>query len=280
MERELSDLFDVKTESGAPRLPLVLSKQYTHGYVNIVRECLTLGATTSLTSAGKIAWYRQGSSDEELQSWVLAELGSILNVKKLFIATIHAEFHMSVAVAMMPFDIEAWRSRRDEQIKPILKPLATALRIDLDRLSAQFVLVFPAAVRLYEAGWRDLDSIWGEVMRHTNPRSKKNFAELCEVVLFMLAAFPGTGEVESNFAALQAMSSHRRAGAGIDVLTACMKVVLDGPPLSEFVHFARPGCNQTYQPTALSGRSQNWYRFLVGGRKFSHAMSDIVVFDS
>ena len=115
-------------------------------------------------------------------------------------------------------------------------------------------------------------------MRHTNPRNKKNFAELCEVVLFMLAAFPGTGEVDSTFAALQAMNSHMCAGVGIDVLTPCMKVVLDGPPLSEFVHFARPGCNQTYQPTALSGRSQNWYLFLFGGRrKFSHDMSDIVV---
>jgi hypothetical protein len=278
MDRELSDLFDVKTESGAPRLPLALSKHYTHGYVNVVRECLTLGTTTSLTSAGKIAWYRQGSSDEELQSWVLTELGSILNIKKLFLATIHAEFHMTVAMAMMPFDIEAWRPRCNEHVNPIFEPLAQALRIDLARLCDQFMSLFPAAVRLYDDGWRDLSFIWGEVMRNTTPRNNENLAEIGEVILFMLAAFPGTGEVESNFAALQAMSSHRRAGAGIDVLTACMKVVLDGPPPSEFVHFDRPGCVAKYSPTALSSRSQNWYFFLFGGRKFSQDKSDIVVF--
>jgi hypothetical protein len=115
-------------------------------------------------------------------------------------------------------------------------------------------------------------------MRLTTPRNNENLAEIGEVILFMLAAFPGTGEVESNFAALQAMSSHRRAGAGIDVLTACMKVLLDGPPTSEFVHFDRPGCVAKYSSTALSARSQNWYFFLFGGRKFSHDKSDIVLF--
>ena len=74
MERELSDMFNVTTESGASRLPLVMSKQYIHGNVNIVRECLTLGVTPSLTSAGKIAWYRKGSGDVKLKSWVVEEL--------------------------------------------------------------------------------------------------------------------------------------------------------------------------------------------------------------
>jgi hypothetical protein len=59
-------------------------------------------------------------------------------------------------------------------------------------------------------------------MQHTTPRNNTNLPEIGEVVLFMLAAFPGTGAAEINLAALQAMSSHRRAGAGIDVLTACM----------------------------------------------------------
>jgi hypothetical protein len=181
---------------------------------------------------------------------------------------------------MTPFDIEVWRSRRDDQVKPTLAPLATALHIDLDRLSDQFVLVFPAAVRLYDAGWRELDSIWGAVMRHTNPRNTKQFVELGQVVLFMLAAFQGTAEVTSNFANLQAMGSHRCAGVNIDVLTPCMKVVLDGPPLSEVVRFAMTGGNRTYQPTTLIIRSQNWYRLHADSRKFSHDMSDIVVVDT
>ena len=52
-----------------------------------------------------------------------------------------------------------------------------------------------------------------------------------------------------------------------------MKVMLDGPPVSEFVHFARPGCDQKY----ISPRSRNWYFFLCGGRKLSHDMSDIIL---
>jgi len=39
----------------------------------------------------------------------------------------------------------------------------------------------------------------------------------------MLAAFPGTGEVERNFSIVQGMSSHRRAGVSIEVLkTHCI----------------------------------------------------------
>jgi hypothetical protein len=280
MERELSDLFDIKTDSGASRLPLVMSKTYIHGYVNDVRKCLTLGVTTSLTPAVKIAWYRKGSSEQKLKFWVVDELCSLLHVKNLFLATIQAEFHTSIAVAMTPFDIEVWRSRRDDQVTPTLEPLATALRIDLGRLSDQFVLAFPAAVRLYDAGWRELDSIWGEVMRHTNPRTTHKFVELGQAARFILAAFQGTGEAASNFADLQAMGAHLCAGVDINVLTPCMKVVLDGPPLSEFVRFATTGCNQTYQPTALIGRSQNWYRLLADGRKFSHNMSDTTVVDN
>ena len=79
----------------------------------------------------------------------------------------------------------------------------------------------------------------------------------------MLAAFPGTGDVESNFSIVQGMSSHRRAGVSTEVLRACVKIALDGPRAEEFV----PGRHK-WVATPLLVMAQNCYYKMFGGRCF------------
>ena len=70
------------------------------------------------------------------------------------------------------------------------------------------------------------------------------------------------------------MSSHRRAGVGVDTLQACEKIALDGPKTDEFVRRrSGSGPKTTLEPTPLSGRSQNFYFSMFGGKKFSKGRS-------
>ena len=76
--------------------------------------------------------------------------------------------------------------------------------------------------------------VWAQVLSDAGRRMPK-LGALKKAVLFMLAAFPGSGEVENNFSIVQGMSSHRRAGVSTEVLQACAKVLLHGPKTEEFV---------------------------------------------
>ena len=84
LEAQSADLFDVEKD-GRPRLPRVLSKTYKHGHANIVKESLRLGTSSMLVAAGKVAWHNAGGQ-ESLKSWALAELGSLLNIKRVCLA--------------------------------------------------------------------------------------------------------------------------------------------------------------------------------------------------
>ena len=108
LEAELDDLFEIEKD-GAPRLPRAISKSYTHGYVRIITESLSLETSSMLVAAGKVAWYNPGDG-KTLQCWVLEELGSILNIKRHFLATLRSEID-HVALALQPFDSKSPGSR-------------------------------------------------------------------------------------------------------------------------------------------------------------------------
>ena len=100
LEAELDDRFEIEKD-GRPRLPRALSKNYKHGHVRIIVESLRLKTSTMLVAARKVAWYNAGD-DETLQRWALEELGSILNVKRSFLATLCPEVGHGAALALGP----------------------------------------------------------------------------------------------------------------------------------------------------------------------------------
>lgn len=282
LESKLSDLFDVEDAGGKPRMPLALAKLYTAGYVNIIRNTLALGDASILVAAGRVAWFNEGG-ESTLQSWALAELGSILNIKKVFLAVLHSEFDQSLALAFRPFDISTWRSvfpkpEHSKILKKTLKPVAEVLGLVLKDLSDEFQSAFPAAVRLLDSGCKDVSQVWATVMKAAIDQTRhKKYVSLGKAVGLMLATFASTGEIENNFASMQAMSTHRRAGIGIDILQACLKIVLDGPSTNSFVPHQRAGDGHKMEciPTTLSGCAQNWYAFLFGCKRFKNDRSEI-----
>jgi len=266
LEVRLADLFDVEKD-GSPRMPRALSKTYTHGYVLIIRGSLMLNSSSALVAAGKVAFYLPGG-EESVQDWALAELGSVLNIKKVFLATLHAEIDHGVALALRPFDVVSW-AKTHQELGPTLKPLAEAVKVPLADLCTQFESAWPAALTL-SSRCDDIGQIWAKVLAEAGRRIER-LGALKRVVVLMLAAFPGSGEVECNFSILQGMSSHRRAGVKIDVLRACIKVAIDGPKIDDFVGLKDGQCHHT----PLSKLAQNWYFTKYGGKKFSRPESDV-----
>ena len=93
-------------------MPRVLSRKYTHGYVNIVCETLSLRDSSLLVAAGTVACYNAGG-DTQVNYWVVAELGSILNIKKVFLATLRSKFDESIALALDRSTSRPGAPRRD-----------------------------------------------------------------------------------------------------------------------------------------------------------------------
>lgn len=267
LEVELDDLFEIEKD-GRPRLPRALSKNYVHGYVRVITESLSLDTSTMLIAAGKVAWYNPGGG-KQLQSWVLEELGSILNIKKTFLATLRSEIDHGVALALQPFDAKSWVAIVDRDLRKTFEPLSVVLQVSLDDLCEQYAAALPPVLRLQQDN-DDIGETWGQVLKNAGRRLRK-LGALKRAVLLMLAAFPGSGEVENNFSIVQGMSSHRRAGVSVEVLQACAKVALDGPQTEEFVPLRKHKC----EATTLSTMSQNIYYKMFGGRRYQKDRCDV-----
>ena len=260
LEQELDDLFEVEKD-GRPRLPRALSKNYVHGYVRIITESLSLETSSMLVAAGKVAWYNPGD-DKTLQRWVLEELGSILNIKRGFLATLRSEIDHGVALALQPFDTKSWAGIVGGDLRKTFEPLSVVLQVPLGDLCSQYASACPVALRLQQES-DDIGKTWAQVLTGAGKRMCK-LGALKKAVLFMLAAFPGSGEVENNFSIVQGMSSHRRAGVSVEVLQACAKVAIDGPKTQEFV----PLRSHKLEATLLCTMSQNFYFKMFGGRRY------------
>ena len=267
LEAELDDLFEIE-QDGKPRLPLALDKRYKHGYVHIISTSLNLKTSSMLIAAGKVAWYNPGD-DKTLQRWVLEELGSILNIKRCFLATLRSEIDHGVALALQPFDVKSWAAISGGDLRKTFQPLSVVLQVPLDDLCSQYTSAYPVALRLQQE-IDDISTTWAQVLKNAGRRIAK-LGALKKAVLLMLAAFPGSGEVENNFSIVQGMSSHRRAGVSVEVLQACAKIALDGPTTEEFVSFQ----NKTHTASLLCKMSQNFYYQMFGGRQYQMDLGEV-----
>ena len=81
-----------------------------------------------LVAAGKVAWYNPGDKTT-LQRWVLEELGSILNIKRGFIATLRSEVDHGVALSLQPFDVKSWVAIVGGDLRKTFEPLSVVLQV-------------------------------------------------------------------------------------------------------------------------------------------------------
>ena len=76
------------------RLPFVLNKAYTAGYIAIMWDSLQL-QESRMQVAGKISFYEERAGEAKIHHWVAQELGSILNAKKLLFMAVKTVPHGS-----------------------------------------------------------------------------------------------------------------------------------------------------------------------------------------
>jgi len=136
----------------------------------------------------------------------------------------------------------------------------------------QFQSAWPAALTL-RAQHADLGTLWASALREAGRRITR-LGALKKTVVFMLAAFPATGEVERNFSIMQGLSSHRRAGVSTEILRSLVKIAIDGPKTEDFVWRH----NAAWCPSQLCRLAQNWYFAAFGGKRFTKVKEQQVRF--
>ncbi|CAE7256611.1 unnamed protein product, partial [Symbiodinium microadriaticum] len=103
---DLGRLFEFDTKKKKP--PLVMDQRFTKGFVQILRGCLTggrLAACTSLGAGGKVLY--RGLSDDEFQTAMLKEMGSIKNVSRLYLQELATEHEVGLGQGFGAFDMES-----------------------------------------------------------------------------------------------------------------------------------------------------------------------------
>ena len=104
LKKELQKLFFF--EEG--REPLVLSRDYSAGFVELLRRTYNLMISESVIVNGKLVWYRPGVPSEALlRKQIASELGSIQNVVKLYLQALDLG-DSPVASSLRPFDFAYW----------------------------------------------------------------------------------------------------------------------------------------------------------------------------
>ena len=71
-------------------MPFALQAGYKHGYINTMREAMRLSERQVVIAAGKVVLFREAAGQTALSNWAAAELGSILNVLRLWNASVEA----------------------------------------------------------------------------------------------------------------------------------------------------------------------------------------------
>ena len=106
LKSELEKLFCFK--DGSP--PLVLSADFTAGFVHRMRASYDVLVTETIIADGKLQFYRRGlETEENLRKQVAAELGSIQNIVSLYLTSVDPGDH-AIASSLRPFDLEYWRN--------------------------------------------------------------------------------------------------------------------------------------------------------------------------
>ena len=113
----------------------MLDPKYTAGYVSKMLEALRLEESKAYVIKEKLVLYQEKATAKKVAGWVATEIGSILNIKKLYMQALHVEYHMGAALGFQPFDLQWWAAKGDDEtLKKTFTPLANAFRCDVDKL--------------------------------------------------------------------------------------------------------------------------------------------------
>ena len=111
LKAELDRLFTFN--DGSP--PLVLSPDFTAGFVQTMRTSYDLLVTETIIAGGKLQFYRKGlESETSLRKQVAAELGSIQNVMRLYLQSVDPGDH-AIASSLRPFDLDYWQQHFSDE---------------------------------------------------------------------------------------------------------------------------------------------------------------------
>ena len=113
LELALNRMFYFQSLDGQPQEPLVLSADYTRGYLQQIQRSTNLLVGEAVIQKGKMKWYRAGLRDQgHLREAVARELGSVHNIIKCYLAGLRLEHTQGVALALQVFDIAWWSEDR------------------------------------------------------------------------------------------------------------------------------------------------------------------------
>ena len=274
MKKELSHLFDVEDAAGASRVPFCVDPNFTTGYCNVTLKALRLSESQCIVapSAGKLLFFRPRAESQTVAEWLARELGSILNVRKVFEASIRPDFDSSLPMAFRPLNLELWANHRDCEIQGAFEPLAAALGLDLLQLEREYLSVRPTAQRIRDSGDVPDSEIWKAALRrlHESRRPANELASLGQVIHLTNCLSESTGRLEQDIQHLQAITEGRKASMDPMMAKALFKIKVDGPAADKFVVVDKdtiPG-RHLYRPSELCMRAQNVYAAKFGSKNF------------
>lgn len=255
LEKELAHMFDVQDASGQPRVPWVIDPRFRDGYCNVVMSALDSEESHIITSGGKVLFFRPRADKTCVRNLLAKELGSILNVRKMFKARMDTVFDSSVAMSFKPFDLKLWQHHSDADISETLSPLAAKRNIDNKKLTRQFIEARPTAQRIAAMGDVCEGEIWMETLKRLEKCSKTcpgkpRWAELGITIHLSNCLLESTGVLEQDFQHLQALTAGRKSSTDHLLVESLFKIKLDGPPVEEFVACTlHLGSTPTYNPS-------------------------------
>ncbi|CAE7887512.1 unnamed protein product [Symbiodinium microadriaticum] len=219
LKAELDRLFTFN--DGSP--PLVLSPDFTAGFVQTMRTSYDLLVTETIIAGGKLQFYRKGlESETSLRKQVAAELGSIQNVMRLYLQSVDPGDH-AIASSLRPFDLDYWQqhfsdeSSTFEPLAQIIGHPARARFVNAADLASQYLACRPTALQLQRQGVSD--NAWLEAAKHWGDR----LVVLRDAVSFMSSVFASTAEIEQQFSLLQMLASGRKSHTTLVHLRDAMK---------------------------------------------------------
>ena len=65
-------------------------------------------------ATGQLTLYRPKVSEESVNQWLAEELGSMLNIKKVFLDTVCGDFDVNLGLSLAPLDVQEWMKYRND----------------------------------------------------------------------------------------------------------------------------------------------------------------------
>ena len=194
----------------------------------MVEQALKLGQTQLLISGCRQITVMLGADKERYTGWLCEALACIQNVKKLFLASIDAEYNEVMGMALAPFDVRFWDQEHGTQMESALEetfaPFAKVVQVSSQELAKQYQGSLGIA-RHFAKMNISVEEVWVRTVRTLRERrTRMDIKVLHRAIQSLLAVSQSTGDVESCFSYVQMMASERRGSITTEHLKSSLKV--------------------------------------------------------